>query len=90
KLQERSFVRVIGHKGKPAMPWAATTTLKNTMIKANEKRAVTYDFKLKKGDKIEVTLGWFLVNPKAVKALGLEKLKTATEFHTFKQETFQF
>lgn len=90
KLQERSFVRVIGHKGKPAMPWAATTTLKNTMIKANEKRAVTYDFKLKKGDKIEVTLGWFLVNPKAVKALGLEKLKTATEFHTFKKETFQF
>lgn len=38
-------IRVIGHEGKPAMPWKASTTLEDTMIQANEKRVVKYDFK---------------------------------------------
>jgi hypothetical protein len=89
-LKEIKFERVIGNKGKAAMPWAATETIKDTMIQANEKRAVSYDFKILKGDKVTVVLGWFLVNPKALKPLHLEETEVATKFHTFKTETFKF
>ena len=90
KMKNETFVRVIGHDGKPAMPWAATTTLKDTMIQANEKRSITYDLKLQKGDKVDVTLGWFLVNPKAIKMLKLEDEDIATKFIEFKKESFNF
>ena len=89
-LKDETFVRVIGKDGKPAMPWAADTTLKDTMIQANEKRSVNYDFSLQKGDKVDVVLGYYLVNPKALKALNLENVKVATEFHTFKKMHFTF
>ena len=90
KLKDETFVRVIGADGKPAMPWAAKKDIKNTMIKANEKRVVKYDFKIVKGDKVDITLGWFLVNPKAVKKLGLENEKVATKFNVFKKKSFNF
>jgi len=90
KFKNEVFVRVIGHNGKPAMPWKASVTLRDTMIKANEKRAVNYDFKLQKGDSVEVILGWYLVNPKALKALNLEHEKVATEFKVFKTQKFDF
>ncbi len=90
QLKDEVFVRVIGHKGKPAMPWAASVTLKDSMIQANEKRATKYDFKILKGDRVEVVLGWFLVNPKALKALKLENEKVATEFTEFKKVSFNF
>ena len=90
KLKDEIFVRVIGHEGKPAMPWAATTTLKDTMIQANEKRSVQYEFKLQKGDEVNVVLGWYLVNPKALKMLKLENEDIATKFTEFKQERFYF
>ena len=90
KLKDEVFVRVIGHNGKPAMPWVASVTLKNTMIQANEKRSVKYDFKIQKGDRVDVVLGWYLVNPKALKALKLENEKVATEFNEFKKESFTF
>lgn len=90
ELEKEVFVRVIGKDGKPAMPWIADKTLKDTMIQANEKRAVKRDFKLKKGDKVNVVLGWFLVNPKAVEKLGLKDEKAATEFHVFKKQSFEF
>ena len=90
KLQKEVFVRVIGKDKKPAMPWIADSVIKDTMIKANEKRAVKRDFKLLEGDRVDVVLGWFLVNPKAVKKLGLEKEKVATEFHLFKKQSFTF
>jgi len=90
KLKDEIFVRVIGHNGKPAMPWSASQTLKDSMIQANEKRVVQYGFKLQKGDKVEVVLGWYLVNPKALKALKLQKSAVATEFHEFKKESFSF
>lgn len=48
KMKNEVFVRVIGHDGKPAMPWAATTTLKDTMIKANEKEVLNMITKFKK------------------------------------------
>jgi hypothetical protein len=90
KLKKEVFVRVIGKEGKPAMPWVATSVIKDTMIKGNEKRAVKRDFKLQKGDRVDIVLGWFLVNPKAVKKLGLENEKVATEFHVFKKQSFSF
>ena len=90
KLKNKVFVRVIGKNGKPAMPWAANKTLKDTMIKANEKRSVKYAFKLQKGDKVDVVLGWFLVNPKAIKKLGLQNENVATKFHEFKKRSFTF
>ena len=90
KLKDEIFVRVIGHNGKPAMPWVASVTLKDTMIQANEKRAVKYDFKIKKGDRVDIVLGWFLVNPKAIKALKLQNEKIATDFIEFKKESFNF
>lgn len=89
-LEKEVFVRVIGKDGKPAMPWNAQTTLKDTMIQANEKRAVKRDFKLQKGDKVNVTLGWFLVNPKALESLGLQNEKVAKEFKVFKKQSFSF
>lgn len=90
KLQDEIFVRVIGTDGKPTMPWLAKENIKDTMIQANEKRVVEYDFKILNGDKVDVTLGWFLVNPKALKSLGLEDEKVATEFNVFKKQTFSF
>ncbi|MBT5230868.1 MAG: hypothetical protein HOM11_11415 [Methylococcales bacterium] len=84
------FVRVIGKDGKPAMPWVANTTLKDSMLKAKEKRAVKYNVSLQKGDKVEVVLGYYLVNPKALKPLKLQNEKVATEFHLFKQQVFEF
>ncbi|WP_241690983.1 cytochrome c family protein [Sulfurimonas sp. CVO] len=90
ELEEETFVRVIGKDGKPAMPWLADTTLVDTMIQANEKRAVKRDFKLQKGDRVDVTLGWFLVHPESLKSLGLENQEVAKEFHLFKKESFNF
>ena len=90
QLKDEIFVRVIGHDGKPAMPWKASVTLRDTMIKANEKRAIKYDFKLLHGDKVNVVLGWYLVNPKALKKLKLEDKKVATEFKVFKTQEFNF
>ncbi len=88
QLKDEIFVRVIGHDGKPAMPWKATTTLRDTMIQANEKRSVKYDFSLQKGDSVDVVLGWYLVNPKAVKKLNLQETTVATEFVEFKRVRF--
>lgn len=90
ELKKEMFMRVIGKDGKPAMPWIADKTLKNTMIQANETRTIKYDFKLQKGDTVGVALGWYLVNPKAVKKLGLEKEDVATKFNLFKLESFTF
>ena len=90
KLEDKVFVRVIGDNGKPAMPWKASTTLRDTMIKANEKRSVKYNFALQKGDSVEVVLGWYLVNPKALNKLNLQDEKIATKFIEFKREKFLF
>lgn len=89
-LKDETFVRVIGKDGKPAMPWVADKTLKDTMIQANEKRSVRYDVKLQKNDRVDVVLGYYLVNPKALKALQLEDVKAATAFHTFKTMHVEF
>ena len=90
KIKKEVFVRIIGKDNKPAMPWIADAVLKNTMIQANEKRSVKRNFTLQKGDKLNVVLGWFLVNPKALKKLGLQNEEVATKFNVFKKQSFEF
>jgi len=87
-LKTQTFVRVIGHEGKPAMPWLATEVIKDTMIKANEKRLVSFDKELKSGDQLEVVLGFYIVNPKVLKKLGLDNEKDLKEFTVLQNKNF--
>lgn len=68
---EREFFRVIGKDGKPTPPWVATETIKDTMLKAKEKRVVDFGFPLRKGDVVEVEFGFYRVNPKMAKKFHL-------------------
>ncbi len=74
-----SFKRTIGKAGKPAMPWLATEVLNDSTIKAKEKRAIHFDTPLHPGDEVTLTLGYYLVNPKAAKALNITQ-EEATQF----------
>jgi nitrate/TMAO reductase-like tetraheme cytochrome c subunit len=80
ELKTNTFIKVIGTNNKPSMPWLATQIIKDNMIKANEKRVISFNTKLQKGDEIEAILGYYIVNPKAVKKLGLENEKELSEF----------
>ena len=73
KLKNHTFIRVIGKEGKPAMPWLATQIVKDTMLKADEKRLISFDTKLQDGDEVEVILGYRVVNKKAIQKLGIDK-----------------
>ena len=87
-LETHSFVRQIGHEGKPSMPWLATEVVKNNMIKANEKRVVAFDQTLESGDKVEVVLGFYVVNPKVLKKLNLQDDKELAKFTVLKSQHF--
>ncbi len=73
KLKKHTFIKVIGREGKPSMPWLATQIVKDTMLKANEKRVISFETKLQDGDEIEVILGYRVVNEKASQKLGIDK-----------------
>ena len=88
-LPPRTFARVIGTDGKPSMPWLADRVIRDTTIKAGEKRTVTFDAVLKKGDEVMVEFGYYLVRPANAKALGLEGTP-AEEFIVLKQKRFVF
>jgi len=88
-LEDKTFARVIGKDGKPAMPWVADSEVQNNMIQHNEKRAVAYPFALQKTDRVEVVLGYYLVHPDVVSQLGLEKDRATTEFKILKKESFE-
>lgn len=87
-LKTTTFARIIGADGKPAMPWLAKEVISDTMIKANEKRVIDYTDTLAEGDKVEVQLGYYLVNPKAIENLGLRGNKEAEKFTVLKQKYF--
>jgi len=89
KLENKNFARVIGANGKGTPPWLAKEIVKDTVVKANEKKEVKFDYVLQKGDRLEVTIGYYLVNPKMLKSLDLEKSEVATKFHTLKTEKFE-
>jgi len=50
---------------------------------------VSYNYTLKQGDKVEATIGYYLVNKKMLKSLDLENSEVATKFHLFKTENFK-
>jgi len=87
-FEPKNFLRAIGADGKPTPPWLAKEIVKDTSVKANEKRVIHYDYKLQKGDKVEATIGYFLVNPKIRKNLDLDKSEVATKFHVLKTQSF--
>ena len=88
KLETHSFVRAIGHEGKPTLPWLATEIVKDNMIKANEKRVIAFDQVLQSGDKVEVVLGFYVVNPKVLKKLNLQDDKELSAFTVLKGQHF--
>ena len=85
-LTTHTFVRQIGHEGKPSMPWLATQIVTNSMLKADEKRDIAFETKLQAGDKIEVFLGYYVVNPKVLKKLNLQDDKELSKFTILKSE----
>ena len=87
-LKTHTFIKSIGRDGKPSMPWLANQIIKDTMIKANEKRTVAFNTTLKSGDEVEVILGYRVVNTVAAKKLGLEKEKELVEFTPLKSAYF--
>jgi hypothetical protein len=70
------------------MPWVATGLFKNNMIKANETRTIHYKYSLKEHSNIKVKFGYFLVNPKMIKKLGLQNNKSIQEFKIIKNKYF--
>jgi hypothetical protein len=89
KLKSISFVRILGNKGKPSMPWLATEIFKENMLKADENRTIKYDRKLQKTERVEVVFGFYLVNPKMLKKLNLTDNKEASKFNVLKTEFFE-
>jgi len=89
QLKTHTFVKIIGTNNKPSMPWLATQVVKDTMIKGEEKRQVPFEVALQKGDEIETTLGYYIVNPKAAPKLGLEDQKSLTSFTPLKSSYFK-
>ncbi|WP_300365387.1 multiheme c-type cytochrome [Hydrogenimonas sp.] len=84
-----AFYTILGHDGKPAMPWMADTILKAHTIEAYETKTLETGMHLQKGDRVTVTLGYHIVNPNAAEKLGIEE-KKASEFRVLKSQTFFF
>jgi len=82
-----TFRRLIGTKGEPSAPWLATEVIEDTTIKAGEKRTLSFDSPLQKGDTIIVTLGYYLVAPQNAKTLNLEK-RDASRWHPLLHKRF--
>ncbi len=82
------LVRIIGADGKPTPPWLAKEVVKDTMLKANEKRIFKYDVKLQKGDRVVAVLGYRLVKPPLAKKLGIKE-EFATKPIILKKATFE-
>jgi len=74
-LKPIKFARVIGKDGKPSMPWIANEVVKDSMINGYEKRAIEFKESLKSRDRVEVTLGYYIVNPKVAKKINIKDSK---------------
>jgi len=86
-LKTQKFMRLIGKNNHPTPPWVATEVIKNTQIQAKEIRIIHYNTSIKKGDEIVVTLGYYIITPKAAKKLNIAEGKLS-KFKIFKQEIF--
>ena len=88
EMKPEAFLRMIGKDKKPSPPWIANAVVKDTMIKGKETRLINYDTVLEKGDKVEATLGYYLVKPQVVERFGIEKSKRLETFHILKKLTY--
>jgi mono/diheme cytochrome c family protein len=84
-----NFFSMLGHNGKPAMPWTATEMLKQNSLGARSERTFDFGPAPKKGDLVTVTLGYYIVNPKAAEKLGIDE-PSLTEFKVLRSQTFRF
>ncbi len=89
ELPTINFFTQLGKDGRPAMPWAADTVLKQNRIEAHESMKRAFDFTPEKGDTVVVTLGYYIVNPKAAKKLNIED-ESLVKFNILKSERFFF
>jgi len=87
-LEPFVFTRILSKDGKEAMPWDAEDTLKDTLL--YEKKKISFNKMLKKGDTLILTLGVRLLTPKGAKALGLENNKEVEKFRVLKMERLKF
>lgn len=87
-LKTNNFVKTIGYDNKPSMPWLANSVVSDTMIKADEKRIVSYDTALHSGDTLEVQLGYYIVSPEVLKDLNLDTQNELKKFTILKQRYF--
>ncbi|MDD2652956.1 MAG: multiheme c-type cytochrome [Sulfurimonas sp.] len=87
-LMSHSFVRALGNENGPSMPWLANQIVTDTMIKANEKKIISYTDALKKGDKVEVQLGYYIVTSKTAEKLNIAEHKELQKFNILKQKSF--
>lgn len=86
-LKPQTFSKVIGKDGKPTMPWLADEIIKDTTIKAFEKRALSYDTKLQKGDVVTATFGYHIINENSAKILQIND-KKLLKFIILSQQRF--
>ena len=83
---KKSFARIVGKNGKATPPWLATEIVKDDMIKANEKRVISINVPQNiKFDKVEAVLGYYLVNPKMAKRLGIDNAPELMRLHILKR-----
>ena len=87
-LDPLTFKRVIGANGKAAMPWLADSIVEDTQIQADENRALSFDYALQKGDRVEAKLGFHLLSKGASKKLGLASHEELSKFRLLKKESF--
>ncbi len=77
KRVEQMFERVIGKDGKPTPPWVADSVIKDSMIKAKEKRVVKIDEDIK-GKRVVAKIGFYIVKPALAKKFNLEEFAKFT------------
>jgi len=87
-LKKVTFQKVLGTNSKPSPPWLATKFLQDTMIKANSTKQVSFKTDLL-SDEVEIVLGYYIVNPKSIKKLGLENDKDINSFYILKRKFFK-
>ena len=61
---------------------------KESRIMADSKKDYTYDFALKKGDKVTVKFGHLLMKKKAAEKFGLGDNEEANKFRVLTEKTF--
>ncbi len=88
KLKPYVFERTLSKDGKLSMSWDADDELSDTLLYG--KKSIDYDIKLKKGDKVALTLGLYLIKPLLLEKFKLQNNKDAKRFRVLKKELFNF